>query len=115
MILDFIRSPLAKKTANIILPVKKQAPEMPQLVARKPFQTLFMIGSFICDFPIHFLYSTSYNFGFYTKCIQSLAHCISSNKRPGVHFELGGALIGTRAPHQGGCGEGVGLIRSAHW
>ena len=89
---------------------------MLQPVARKPFQTLFMIGSFICDFSIHFLYSTSsHNFGFYTKCIQSLAHCISSNKRPGAHFKFGGALIGTRAPHQGGCGEGVGLIRSAHW
>ena len=89
---------------------------MLQPVAREPIQLFFMIVSLICDFSIHFLYSTSsHNFGFYTKCIQILVRCISSNKRLGAHFKLGGALIGTRAPHQGGCGKGVGLIRSAHW
>ena len=41
MIFDFIRSPLAKKTANIVLPLKKQAPKMSQPVAREFFQLLF--------------------------------------------------------------------------
>ena len=41
MTFDFIRSPLAKKTVNIILPLKKQALDMSQLVARESFQLFF--------------------------------------------------------------------------